>query len=657
MPEPNEDPPADMDQVPETLSPDESAANLSSDPGEADQTVPSEPEVPEEPELMDSLPVLDDNPMHEAASDGQLLEACPACGTLMDVTLQDPFSKIHCPSCGQALRARKQFNHYKLLELIGQGGMGQVFKAQDCNLNRNVALKVLRRELASSPEEREKLAAEARITASINHPYVVKVFSFGQDHGQFYMAMELIPNASLDDLLTLQRRVPEMQVLQIGMQIAEGLQAALEKDLIHRDIKPGNILFADAHTAKLVDFGLAIIMDEAAAAVGEIWGTPYYIAPEKLDNQPEDFRSDIYSLGGTLFHALAGRPPYEAETASMVALKQLKSQPISLQAFAPDVSSETAYVINRMIAKNADDRYASYAELIEHLGYAKNKLTERIKKPTQPKARVVLETKETRNFTAWITLALLVVALVAGGVIYAYRDQIFPGFVKTDANTFVAEEFDVAFSSAVKLAANNQFDEARNEFRALSGTPGITQPRKNWAIMNEGLSALFLGDTVGAAALFEQIQKADLYSSVEPDVAIANFFVEACRLLAQQDKVIDRRTSSLYSNANFESFGLLCFAMHNWELGDLQNAEPILRMFVAGRPPKDHPWIGDYKTLAKPFRDDAHLVLGLKRKVEAAANPEAAKALLPEIEAARGTITTGSKPAEVLDQLVEQINK
>jgi len=664
MPEPTEDPPANPDEA--SQSPEDAAADPALD-AQASEVDPAqdpesatpqetEPPAPEEPELMDSLPVLDDNPMHEAASDGQLLEACPACGTLMDVTLQDPFSKIHCPSCGQALRARKQFNHYKLLELIGQGGMGQVFKAQDCNLNRNVALKVLRRELASSPEEREKLASEARITASINHPYVVKVFSFGQDHGQFYMAMELIPNASLDDLLTLQRRVPEMQVLQIGMQIAEGLQAALEKDLIHRDIKPGNILFADAHTAKLVDFGLAIIMDEAAAAVGEIWGTPYYIAPEKLDNQPEDFRSDIYSLGGTLFHALAGRPPYEAETASMVALKQLKSQPISLQAFAPDVSSETAYVINRMIAKNADDRYGSYAELIEHLGYAKNKLTERIKKPPQPKARVVIETKETRNFTAWITLVLLIVALVAGGVIYLYRDQIFPS-VAAASGAFIPEDFDAAFTNAVQLMASSQFDEARSEFRNLSETPEITQPRKNWATMNEGLAALFLGDRAGAAALFDQIQKADLYSSAEEDIAVANFFVEACRLLSQQDKVIDRQTSSLYSPSNFESFGLFCFAIHNWELGDLVNAEPALRMFASGRPPKDYPWIGEYKTLAKPYREDARLVLSLKRRVDNAASPEAAKALLPEIEAARAAITTGSKPAEVLDQLVGQINK
>jgi serine/threonine protein kinase len=245
--------------------------------------------------------------------------------------------------------------------------MGSVYKAVDLNLNREVALKILKKECSANAEERAKLEEEARIIASINHPHVVKVFSFGEDQGQFYLAMELAEKGSLDDLMSLQQRLSEAQVLRVGIQIAEGLDAALEHNLIHRDIKPGNILFADPQTAKLVDFGLAAVINEIAHARGEIWGTPYYIAPEKLDNQPEDFRSDIYSLGGTLFHALAGRPPYEAETASTVALKQLMSQPVSLQTFAPDVSSETAYVINRMLTKDPAERYDQKAELIEHL--------------------------------------------------------------------------------------------------------------------------------------------------------------------------------------------------------------------------------------------------------------------------------------------------
>ena len=299
--------------------------------------------------------------------------------------------------------------------------MGSVFKAVDLNLKREVALKILKKEFSSNEAERAKLEEEARITASINHPHVVKVFSFGEDHGQFYLAMELAEKGSLDDLMEIQQRVAEIQVLKIGIQIAEGLDAALERNLIHRDIKPGNILFADPHTAKLVDFGLAIVMDQAASARGEIWGTPYYIAPEKLNNQPEDFRSDIYSLGGTLFHALAGRPPYDAAAASTVALKQLMSQSVSIQTFAPNVSGETAYVINRMLAKDPEKRYASYADLIEHLSYARNKLHSRDRQTPKPKERITLESQTSRNLAGLLSLGLLLLLIVACAVIFFSR--------------------------------------------------------------------------------------------------------------------------------------------------------------------------------------------------------------------------------------------
>ncbi len=162
--------------------------------------------VAEEGEILETIPA-------EEQQSGQLLEACPSCGTLMDVTDQTPFARIFCPSCGQSLRARKQFNNYRLIEQLGEGGMGAVFKATDCNLQRNVALKILKRECSANAEEQAKLETEARITASINHPHVVKVFSFGQDHGQFYLAMELVERGSLDQLMNLQRRVPEAQIL------------------------------------------------------------------------------------------------------------------------------------------------------------------------------------------------------------------------------------------------------------------------------------------------------------------------------------------------------------------------------------------------------------------------------------------------------------
>jgi len=611
-----------------------------------------------ETEPMETVAVSGED-AESAGASGQLLEACPSCGTLMDVTEQAPFAKIYCPSCGQSLRARKQFNNYKLVELIGEGGMGSVFKAIDCNLNRKVALKILKKECSANAEERAKLEQEARVTASINHPHVVKVFSFGEDHGQFYLAMELVEKGSLDALMGIQKRVAEAQILEVGIQIAEGLDAALERTLIHRDIKPGNILFSDPHTAKLVDFGLAIIMDEAAQARGEIWGTPYYIAPEKLDHQPEDYRSDIYSLGGTLFHALAGRPPYEAETASMVALKQLKSLPVSLQAFAPDVSSETAYVVNRMLAKNPEDRYASYRELIDHLSYARHKLMERTQKPPKPKERVVLETQANRNLTAFLSLGLLVAIIIAAGLIYIFRDKILGNagiqVSHSQAAAYSSADIDTMFQKAVKLAGDKQFDDARAEFERIAALPEVTQPTKNWALMNEALVALLTGDGEKAASLYSNLVSDGLYSTEESDNALANFFVEASKQLANSDQPIPSSISRLYSNQTFESFGLLSFAMHDWNIGNLRDAGPLLGVFLKSNIPPAQAWIKSYLPLATAYQTDIERVSIIESSLPNVKDAASASKLLAQLRQARSSLQIGGKAAERLDTLEQQL--
>jgi eukaryotic-like serine/threonine-protein kinase len=358
----------------------------------------------------------------ETTGDAASLEPCPACGAVIDMTGVQPFTEVACPGCGTAFMARTRFDHFEIQTLLGEGGMGSVYRAVDTNLDRAVALKVLKLSLSGNADECEKLEREARTTALINHPHIIKIFDFGRSQGQFYIAMELIGGGSLDDLIQAHRVVPETIVLQVGIQVAQGLAAALEQGLIHRDIKPANILFADADTAKLVDFGLAMVMSEAAQARGEIWGTPYYIAPEKLDEQPEDFRSDIYSLGGTLFHALAGRPPYEAESASLVALKQLKSRPVSLQAFAPDVCNETAYVINRMMAKNPAKRYASYDELVEHLRFALQKARDRESHPEEARKVIVVEEKSGPDWLMLLLPTLILLGILGLAALYLFTD-------------------------------------------------------------------------------------------------------------------------------------------------------------------------------------------------------------------------------------------
>ena len=294
-------------------------------------------------------------------------QTCPGCGTTVDTTEAEPLARIACPTCGKKIRVERTFDHFLVVETLGVGGMGTVYKARDMQLDRFVALKLLHRDLGGEEEHKTRLQEEARIAAAVNHPYVIQVFDSGTDHGQFYVVMELVDHGSLDDLMALQPRLPEKRVLEIGIQVARGLRAAHRRGLIHRDVKPANILFVDEHAAKIGDFGLASTATQRWAIGGVVWGTPEYVAPERLNNDPEDFRSDIYSLGATLFHAIAGKPPIEASTNSSTALLKLKQQPLDLQATVPDVSVATGEVLQRMIAADPAQRFSSYDDLVAEL--------------------------------------------------------------------------------------------------------------------------------------------------------------------------------------------------------------------------------------------------------------------------------------------------
>jgi serine/threonine protein kinase len=294
-------------------------------------------------------------------------QTCPGCGASVDTTEAEPLARIACPGCGKKVRVERTFDHFVVVETLGVGGMGTVYKARDMQLDRFVALKLLRRDLGGEEDHKTRLQEEARIAAAVNHPYVVQVFDSGTDHGQFYVVMELVDHGSLDDLMALQPRLPEKRVLEIGIQVARGLRASHRRGLIHRDVKPANILFVDEHAAKIGDFGLASTATQRWGIGGVVWGTPEYVAPERLNNNPEDFRSDIYSLGATLFHAIAGKPPIEASTNSSSALLELKQQPLDLQATAPDVSAATAEVLQRMIAADPAQRFSSYDDLVAEL--------------------------------------------------------------------------------------------------------------------------------------------------------------------------------------------------------------------------------------------------------------------------------------------------
>ena len=270
-----------------------------------------------------------------------------------------------------ATQVGQAFGNYQLERELGQGGMGTVYLAKDSGLNRYVALKILRSDLGDDPSFSRKFLEEVEVTASLAHPNIIRVFTLGEQEGRLYLVMEHLDEPSLENRMDKQTKVSEREVLEIGIGIASALQFAHEETgLIHRDIKPGNILFGRGNIPKLADFGLAAGARSALGQQDEIWGTPYYVSPERLLREPEDIRSDIYSLGATLYHAMAGRPPFEAETAEEVAKRHISDRPPPLRSFCSDAQEQTVITLDRCLAKKADNRWETYTELINQLADA-----------------------------------------------------------------------------------------------------------------------------------------------------------------------------------------------------------------------------------------------------------------------------------------------
>jgi serine/threonine protein kinase len=274
-----------------------------------------------------------------------------------------------------ATQVGQAFGNYQLERELGQGGMGTVYLAKDSGLNRYVALKILRSDLGDDPSFSRKFLEEVEVTASLAHPNIIRVFTLGEQEGRLYLVMEHLDEPSLENRMDKQTKVSEREVLEIGIGIASALQFANEETgLIHRDIKPGNILFGRGNIPKLADFGLAAGARSALGQQDEIWGTPYYVSPERLLREPEDIRSDIYSLGATLYHAMAGRPPFEAETAEEVAKRHISDRPPPLRSLCPDAQEQTVFTIDKCLAKKSSARWGSYTELLNQLADALRRL-------------------------------------------------------------------------------------------------------------------------------------------------------------------------------------------------------------------------------------------------------------------------------------------
>ncbi|MFH1221064.1 MAG: protein kinase [Candidatus Eisenbacteria bacterium] len=254
--------------------------------------------------------------------------------------------------------------HYEILEMIGQGGMGTVYKAKDTLLDRQVAVKVLSAHLSQDPELQDRFVREAKMIARMAHPNLPQIHFIGRAEGSFFFAMEWIDGETLE-VLSKRGRVPPEKVLDIATQVASGLEFAHRAGIVHRDIKPSNIMLTSDGTAKILDFGIArsVAIESAATMTAGFVGTPDYASPEQARGEKVDERSDIYSLGATLYRLMSGKPPFEHETPLGVLTRRLVDPVPELPAdmkCAPEVRQ----LIRRMMARDAKDRFQTSAELL-----------------------------------------------------------------------------------------------------------------------------------------------------------------------------------------------------------------------------------------------------------------------------------------------------
>ncbi len=263
-----------------------------------------------------------------------------------------------------------QIGKYEVQSLLGQGGMGVVLRAFDRKLDRAVAIKVLSRHLASSLLARRRFQREARTAAAINHPNVVTIHAVEEHRGLPFMVMELIHGPSLQDRIRAEGHLPAQEVMQLAAQIVAGLAAAHSKNVIHRDIKPGNVMVQEGvGLVKITDFGLArILVDNGELSSHHmIVGTPAYMAPEQLSGDDVDGRADLFSLGCLLYAMLSGQSPFQGRTSLEMAHKVVAVVPPPLRRLDPDIPGFLADMVARLLQKNPDDRFQSAQEVAEVL--------------------------------------------------------------------------------------------------------------------------------------------------------------------------------------------------------------------------------------------------------------------------------------------------
>lgn len=312
---------------------------------------------------------------------------------------------------------------YRLIKRIATGGMGEVWQAQDDVILRQVAIKILKQQYLGDPDFVERFRTEAKHAAMINHDGIANVYDYGEDEGSAYLVMELVPGEALSSILEREKTLPEQQVISIIVQTALALDAAHREGLVHRDIKPGNLLITPEGNVKITDFGIARVANQASLTqTGQVMGTVQYLAPEQATGKPASASGDIYSLGIVAYEALAGRRPFKGETQMAIAMAQINETPPPLSS---ELDPKLVKLVMDCMAKKPDQRPHSSLELAARAEALMTEETSSIKIiPQGVSDETTTIDTDTKPVTTvppiWPWLALILILLTTiGAVIWA----------------------------------------------------------------------------------------------------------------------------------------------------------------------------------------------------------------------------------------------
>ncbi|MFM8927612.1 MAG: serine/threonine-protein kinase [Rhodoluna sp.] len=335
---------------------------------------------------------------------------------------------------------------YRLIKRIATGGMGEVWQAQDEVILRQVAIKILKQQYLGDPDFLERFRTEAKHAAMINHDGIANVYDYGEDEGSAYLVMELVPGESLSSILEREKTLPEQQVISIIAQTALALDAAHREGLVHRDIKPGNLLITPDGGVKITDFGIARVANQASLTqTGQVMGTVQYLAPEQATGKPASAAGDIYSLGIVAYEALAGRRPFKGETQMAIAMAQINETPPPLP---EELDQRLVKLILDCMAKKPDQRPHSALELAARAEalLADRNVPIRVMPPIESEVSdettlIDTDTKPTAAAPAiWPWAALIVILLITIGAVFwagllAPKQQVSPSPSPSPSNT------------------------------------------------------------------------------------------------------------------------------------------------------------------------------------------------------------------------------